>query len=442
MARAKKKEALSLEEKLEQALVPMDEWPYGVPENWCWTRLKNVTYHISDGLHNLPKDAGKGIPLLSATNIRDSQINFKNITRYITEEEWVQENKRTKVMVGDVLLTIVASIGRTAIIENDIKFALQRSVAVIKPIYNGKYIKYFLDSPYIQSFMLKNAKGTAQKGFYLKSVEELYIAFPPISEQQRIVEQIESLFCKLDEGKEKTQEVISNLEVQKQRILQDGFEGKLTKNWRKDKGINFDSWQQCFLKDVCTQMKAGGDKPNDFIEHFDNEHQIPVVANGVTNEGIIGYTSEAKYKAGTVTISGRGTIGFSINRKYDFYPVVRLIVLCPKTEIINAQFLKYAFDAYPEKGTGSSIPQLTVPSIKDKEIPIPSLEEQNEIVSIIEKVINRYDDSIKSSKDVVENIDSIKKSILAKVFRGELGTNNPSEESAIELLKQIIKGKE
>ena len=92
MAKEKKKENLSLEEKLKQALVPVEEQPYEVPENWCWVRLNSITEHISDGSHNPPKDSGKGIPLLSAINIHDSIIDFNDISRYITEDEWKQEN--------------------------------------------------------------------------------------------------------------------------------------------------------------------------------------------------------------------------------------------------------------------------------------------------------------------------------------------------------------
>ena len=71
MARGKKKETLTPEERLQAALVPENEQPYKVPGNWCWTALKHISSHISDGSHNPPKDSGKGIPLLSATNIHD-----------------------------------------------------------------------------------------------------------------------------------------------------------------------------------------------------------------------------------------------------------------------------------------------------------------------------------------------------------------------------------
>lgn len=437
MARAKKAAALTPEERLQAALVPDWEWPYKLPENWCWTTCKRITSRISDGSHNPPKDSGQGIPLLSATNIHDGIIDFENVSRWITEKEWVAENSRTNIEFGDVLLTIVATLGRTAVVDTSEKFALQRSVAVLKPRINSKYLAYCLDMPYIQSFISDNAKGTAQKGFYLNSVENIYIPLAPLAEQQRIVDRIESLFAKLDEAKEKAQTVLDSFETRKAAILHKAFTGELTARWRAAHSLNIASWNNLYLKDICDYMKAGGDKPVDFVDEQDDVHCIPVVANGISNEGIIGYSAESKYDGETVTVSGRGTIGYSIYRNYSYYPVVRLIVLGPKKDVY-AKFLKYAFDAFPEEGTGSSIPQLTVPMIKEKVIPVPCIEEQAEIVRIIDSLFVKEQQAKEATEAVLEKIDLLKKSILARAFRGELGTNDPNDEPAVELLKKIL----
>ena len=200
--------------------------------------------------------------------------------RWILEEEWVDENKRTCLEKGDVLLTIVATIGRVAIVENE-KFALQRSVAVIKPNQVlSKYLMYFLARPYIQAFMHNNAKGRAQKGFYLKSLEQLYIALPSLSEQKRIVHRIESLFAKLDEAKEKIQQVLDGAEMRKAAILHKAFTGELTKTWRRENNITTtddvnreklskeceeydipyeipDEWRWVTFNEVCTFIGSG-----------------------------------------------------------------------------------------------------------------------------------------------------------------------------------------
>lgn len=196
-----------------------------------------------------------------------------------------------------------------------------------------------------------------------------------------------------------------------------------------------ESWDNKTLSQISKEIKAGGDKPDDFTEKSDEIHNIPVVANGITDEGIIGYTASARFEGETVTVAGRGTIGFSVYRTYPFFPVVRLIVIKPY-DFVNAAYIKYSFDAFPESGTGSSIPQLTVPMVKQKEIPLPEINEQTEIVRILDNLLAKEQQAKEAAEKVLEQIDLTKKAILARAFRGELGTNDPSEESAIKLLEQ------
>lgn len=176
-----------------------DEVPFDIPENWCWVRLENITAKITDGSHNPPPNRGSGIPILSAANIFNHQIQYNSASRWVSESDWNFENKRTEIELNDVLITIVGTIGRTAIVRSNDKFALQRSVAVLKPIYiYSDYLSYILQSPYVIDFMNSNSKGTAQKGIYLNTLKTLLLPLPPINEQHRIVQKIELLFSELE----------------------------------------------------------------------------------------------------------------------------------------------------------------------------------------------------------------------------------------------------
>lgn len=169
---------------------------FEIPNNWRWTTIKDISYSVYDGSHNPPKDSGTGIPILSALNIHDNRININEANRFVTLEDYAKEDKKINYQRGDVLLTIVGTVGRTAIIDFDDKFCLQRSVSIIKPkefIYS-KYLMYFLESKYCLDIYREEAKGTAQAGFYLKKLKELNVSVPPLEEQKRIVEKIESLF--------------------------------------------------------------------------------------------------------------------------------------------------------------------------------------------------------------------------------------------------------
>ena len=174
---------------------------YGIhlPDGWDWASLREIAFSISDGSHNPPPDNGSGIPLLSAVNINDNSILMNEISRWITNEEWKIENQRTNIEVGDVLLTIVGSIGRSAVVQNSNHFALQRSVAVIKPcLINPLYLMHIVQSPQIQKWLTDNSKGTAQKGIYLNALSLMIIPIPPLAEQARIVEQIHIAYKQLD----------------------------------------------------------------------------------------------------------------------------------------------------------------------------------------------------------------------------------------------------
>jgi len=161
-------------------------------KDWVEVELGDIASKITDGSHNPPKKQDVGLPMLSATNILDDEIVFDNY-RLIDPVEFESECKRANVEPEDILLTIVGTIGRSAVVPHNIKkFTLQRSVALIKlEGLNSKYISFALRSPSIQSFFKKQSKGTAQKGIYLNTLKKITIPLAPLSEQRAIASKIE-----------------------------------------------------------------------------------------------------------------------------------------------------------------------------------------------------------------------------------------------------------
>ena len=211
-----------------------DDFPFEIPESWVWVTLENITSKITDGSHNPPSNKGIGIPLLSAANIFNNKVNFDTANRWISEDEWNYENKRTELELNDILLTIVGTIGRTAIIKTNQKFALQRSVAVLKPVlFYSEYLSFILQSPYLMEKMTSESKGTAQKGIYLNTLKNLYIPLPPLNEQKQIVAKLEEILPFIDEYDKKEQKLTALHqqfpEQLKKSILQSAIQGKLVK---------------------------------------------------------------------------------------------------------------------------------------------------------------------------------------------------------------------
>lgn len=143
-------------------------------------------------------------------------------------------------------------------------------------------------------------------------------------------------------------------------------------------------WAICFLSEIIKEIRAGGDKPKKFSLNRTAEYSCPVIANGLENDGIVGYTNKAIIEEDCITISARGTIGVPTKRNYSFVPIVRLIVIT----FLNAKelidYVKIFLTAKAIKSTGTSIQQLTVPQTKSMAINLPPLNEQRRIVKKID----------------------------------------------------------
>ena len=416
----------------ELSLVPVEEQPYPLPEGWKWVRLGDVASKISDGSHNPPKNSGSGIPLLSATNIQDRTVRIEDATRWITEDEWQLENKRTKIEINDILITIVGTLGRVALVTNP-KFALQRSVAVIKTNQNQTYISYFFESPYVQDFINKNAKGTAQKGFYLKALEKLCCALPPLDEQERIVTRIESLFAKLDKAKEKAGAVLDSYETRKAAILHKAFTGELTATWREETGLAFE-WKEKTLADIGT-IVTGSTPSTKHPEYYGKE--VPFIKPTDLNAGryVIqsteylskeGVKVSRPVKAGSTCVCCIGTISKCGFLLCNAVTNQQINTICPY-DFMHDLFVYYWCTSSTfkqtliENSSATTLPIINKSRMSALPIPVPTLPEQQEITRILDSLLEKEQQSKEAAETVLEQIDLMKKAILAKAFRGELG---------------------
>ena len=210
-----------------------EEIPFDIPESWCWCRLGEICTKLVDGDHNPPAGLQEKTEylMLSSRNINDDKLVDLDLVRYLSKEVFEKENERTKAEKGDIFFTSVGTLGRSCIFDGSINVSFQRSVSIIKTEIFNYYLKYCLDSGYVQNFVVKNATGTAQKGFYLNQLAELIIPLPPLSEQKRIVAAIEKFMPLIEEyGKKETQLKAINEKIgtlTKKAILQEAVQGKL-----------------------------------------------------------------------------------------------------------------------------------------------------------------------------------------------------------------------
>lgn len=198
------------------------------------------------------------------------------------------------------------------------------------------------------------------------------------------------------------------------------------------------NWVTKKLGEIC-ELSAGGDVPKDnFSETKTDEYQIPIYANGEKNEGFYGFTNKAKVTKPSITVSARGTIGYSVKRLEPFFPIVRLIVVTPvDLKELSLDYLDYALRKIDFKHSGSSIPQLTVPMIKDYEIPLPPLPEQKRIVALLDEAFTAMAKTKANAEQNLKNSKELFESYLQAIFENK---GSGWEEKALGEVCTVIAG--
>ena len=201
-------------------------------------------------------------------------------------------------------------------------------------------------------------------------------------------------------------------------------------------------WEKKKLGDVCEKIFAGGDKPKEFSKFITDEFSVPIFANGEKNKGLYGYTNIARISKPSITISGRGTIGYSEIRTQPFVPIVRLITLLPNEETVDINYLHYGLKNIDFVNSGSSIPQLTVPMVKGYSIPFPkSLPEQKRIVNILDKAFAEIAQAKANAEQNLKNAKELFESYLNGIFENKgasTGSATLWEEKTFEELSSKI----
>lgn len=218
---ALKREQLQKYDKLAQSLFyELFGDPVENEKGWEISSLSYICASITDGSHNPPKGIGKSSYLmLSSKNIKDGALSLED-PRYLTESEYIVENKRTNVQKGDILLTIVGTIGRCCIFDSSDSIVFQRSVAVLKPknFVNSQYLMHHIIA--LRDNLENEAKGVAQKGIYLKQLGRIQMLLPPLPLQQQFASRIEQI----EEQKQQVQAAIEKLETLLASRMQYWFE--------------------------------------------------------------------------------------------------------------------------------------------------------------------------------------------------------------------------
>lgn len=437
----KKKTALTIEERLQQALVPAEEQPYEVPENWVWVRLGAIAEIVTGGTPSKkhPEYYGGNFPFYKPSDLDQGRLTY-DASEYLSEE-----GKKVSRIIpkNSTAVCCIGSIGKCGYLMCEGTTNQQINSAI--PKINSLCLYYYLCTENFVQNLLSMASATTIAIVNKSKMESCAFPLPPLSEQQRIVERIEELFAKLDEAKERLQEVADSFAVRKAAILHKAFTGELTKQWRRENGVSDESWEEKKLGEVALLLSGQDFPPTKYnsdgngipyitgASNFDDTH---ILINRWTDEpSVIAQENDV-----LLVCKGSG-YGKTIIADFKEAHIARQIMALRVKEIIDNNLLLYYLRNknrfIKEQGQGL-IPGLSRKVILSLTINLPTLPEQHEIVRLIDDLLSRERSVQQATEQALASIDLMKKSILARAFRGELGTNKASEASALELLKQVL----
>lgn len=455
----KKKTALTIEERLQQALVPAEEQPYEVPENWVWVRLGSLAQDMADGPFgsNLKTEHytnNKEVRIIQLSNIGEN--GWREDNKKYTTFEHAKVIARSKVEAGDIVIAKMMPAGRAIICPSyEQQYVLSSDAVKFVPnsLVDNNFCCKGINSYFFQTLVQENTQGITRARTSIKKLKGYPFPLPPLSEQQRIVERIEELFAKLDEAKERLQEVAESFAVRKAALLHKAFTGELTKQWRLENGVSDESWEEKKGEDFFEYVTSGS---RGWAKYYSDKGSI-FVRMGNLNHGTIELDlsdiqyvelpdqvegQRSKLQKNDILISITADVGMIglVREDMDAYINQHVALARPKNDLY-AEFLAWYFvsdvglQQMQNKQRGATKIGLGLQDIRSIILKIPTLSEQHEIVRLIDDLLARERKAQQATEQALASIDLMKKSILARAFRGELGTNKASEASALELLR-------
>ncbi|HDR7771516.1 TPA: restriction endonuclease subunit S [Bacillus paranthracis] len=477
---SKKKQ--TIEEEVAEALVPKEEQPYNVPENWLWSKIDSL-FELKSGKSidkNDESDFGELLYVkVSDMNLEENSKEIRVSNRYVQDSE-----KYKKALIppksvifpkrGGAILT-----NKKRLVNKEILCDLNIMAVISNKSIDESYLYYW----FLTVDLAKLNNGSSVPQINNKDIGPLNFPLPPLNEQKRIAEKVECLLNKVEEAKQLVEEVKETFELRRAAILDKAFRGELTKKWRKENSFQQNeeeytsdnelrgskalhsipkTWKWTKLKDIATFKNGYAFKSKDFVEQgiqlirmgnlYKNELRLdrnPVYIPLDFDEKIL---EKYAVENGDILLSLTGTkykrdYGYAVRvseRDESLLLNQRILSLKPhfmdqyiyyylQSSVFRDVFFSFETGGVNQGNVGSKV----VESIL---IPLPSIDEAKEIEKQLARLLNNEKESL-MVLNVEEQLETLKQSILSKAFRGELGTNDSSEESAIELLKEVLQEK-
>lgn len=496
------------EELLQEALVPVEEQPYKVPENWVWVKMGSLIQIIRGVSYKKHQEEFKSTNtnclVVRGGNIQEGNIVNQSDNIYV-DISLVKEQQVLRK--GDVVLVSSTGsskiIGKPAILKDNphdnISFgAFLTALRPSSKVNSAYFGQYFLSSMY-RNTIASEAKGSNINNIKQDHLNNLKFPLPPLHEQKRIADKVERLLNKINQAKQLIEEAKETFELRRAAILDKAFRGELTAKWRKENPnlidgrdlyekikeerlnafetnreaievkqmfeeftfeelVDSNNWIYLKAKMFCFNISCGG-TPS---EHISESGEIPFlkVYNIVDNKVDFDYKpqfiskeiSNSKLKKSVLNPKDviMNIVGPPLKKIAiipDDFPEWNMNQAIVRFRPIRSVLPEYVYYCLQFEDTLKEVinqtkgvvgqSNISVSQSRNLIMPIPSTEEQKEIVAILDCLLEKENQMLDYLRGLQKNLDVTEQSILSKAFKGELGTNSDSDGSAHDMFLSL-----
>ncbi len=431
---------------------------------WINLRLDEVCSLITDGTHHSPQNGNSGsFKYVTAKNIRPWGLDITDIT-YVDAKTHAEIYGRCPVEKEDVLyIKDGVTTGLAVVNTLDEPFSLLSSVALLKPkrdIVEPRFLKYALNSPETFSAMTSNMAGSAIKRLVLRQIRAASIPVPPLTEQKRIADKLDSLIARIEACRDRLDRVSGIIKKFRQSVLAAAVSGKLTEEWRTKEGIGNLDWKSCSVGDLITGIDAGLNvkcderppKPNErglvkisavtWGTYDDDESKTLPLGAAVRESTKILVGDFLISRANTIELVGACVLVQATKRNIYLSDKVLRLVMPESNKKWLLYWLRSSFGRSQIESLASgnqlSMRNISQANIKAIQVLLPTEDERMEICRRVEKLMD-FADRLESRLSATRSkMDALTPAALGKAFRGELVPRDVNDECGCSL--QQVRG--
>lgn len=404
-----------------------------LPNNWKLVQYADVTTKIGDVDHKMPKETSEGYPYISPRDfLPNNQIDYINAKK-ISFEDYLELAKKIKPEKGDIIFARYGTIGENRFVNGEIEFLASYSCAIIKHDLSKvlpKYSYYYSISPQIKIEIDKYINKSTQPNIGIQSISKFLFPLPPLAEQLRITNKIESLFENIDKSIILLEDNLKYTNALQTSILENTF-------------INISKHSKILKIKEIAEIKGGKRLPKGETV-LDEKTDYPYIRvtdfndNGTIDLSNLKYLKkevQEQIKRYIITsndlyISIAGTIGKTgiIPKELDNANLTEnaaRLVFKPNLKINNRFIYYFTLSNNFKEQVGLATktvaqPKLALTRLAEVEIPIPSIELQDKEVKEFDLISSKTNEILKHQHSQLTYLKALKASILDKAFKGEL----------------------